>query len=260
MDLELTGKVALVTGGSEGIGKAAAMELAREGAHVAICARRAEVLAAAADEVRKEARGTVFHQVADVTSGEDIQAFVKAAAEALGGIDILVNNAGTSAAAPFERVTDESWAADLDLKVMGAIRMSRACIPYMRAAGGGRIINITAVGGKTPGPGSLPTTVSRAAGIALTKAMSKDMAKDRILVNTICIGLVKSGQIARAAAARFPGGSLDEAYLQMGQGVPIGRVGEAREVAALIALLASPLGGFISGTAINVDGGMGAAV
>jgi NAD(P)-dependent dehydrogenase (short-subunit alcohol dehydrogenase family) len=185
---------------------------------------------------------------------------VKAAHDAFGRIDILVNNAGTSAAAPFEKVTDEGWESDLDLKLMGAVRMSRACIPHMREAGGGRIINITAVGGKAPGPGSLPTTVSRAAGIALTKAMSKDLAKDGILVNAICIGLVKSGQISRAAAARFPGGSLDEAFAQMGKNVPIGRIGEAREVAVLIALLASPLGGFISGTAINVDGGMGAAV
>jgi NAD(P)-dependent dehydrogenase (short-subunit alcohol dehydrogenase family) len=260
MDLELTGKVALITGGSEGIGKAAAIELAREGAHVAICARRADVLAAAVEEARNEGRGKVLHQVADVTSAEDIHGFVKAAHDAFGRIDILVNNAGTSAAAPFEKVTDEGWESDLDLKLMGAVRMSRACIPHMREAGGGRIINITAVGGKAPGPGSLPTTVSRAAGIALTKAMSKDLAKDGILVNAICIGLVKSGQISRAAAARFPGGSLDEAFAQMGKNVPIGRIGEAREVAVLIALLASPLGGFISGTAINVDGGMGAAV
>jgi len=260
MDLELTGKVAVITGGSEGIGKATAVELAREGANVAICARREDVLAAAAQEALQEARGKVMYRVADVTNSEDIQGFVKATHDAFGRIDILVNNAGTSAAAPFEAVTDESWDYDLDLKLMGAIRMSRACVPHMRAAGGGRIINITAVGGKAPGPSSLPTTVSRAAGIALTKAMSKDLAKDRILVNAICIGLVKSGQISRAAAARFPGGSLDEAFAQMGQNVPIGRIGEAREVAALIALLASPLGGFISGTAINVDGGMAATV
>jgi NAD(P)-dependent dehydrogenase (short-subunit alcohol dehydrogenase family) len=177
-----------------------------------------------------------------------------------GGVDILVNNAGSSAARPFEQVDDEAWGYDLDLKLYGAIRASRAAIPHMRERGGGRIINITAVGAKTPGASSLPTTVTRAAGMALTKAMSKDLAKDRICVNTICIGLIKSGQISRGAAARFPGIPLDEAYEKMGANVPLGRIGEAREVAALIALLASPLGGYISGTAINVDGAMGNAL
>jgi NAD(P)-dependent dehydrogenase (short-subunit alcohol dehydrogenase family) len=260
LDLQLEGKVALITGGSEGIGKAAAIELAREGANVAICARREDILLAAADEARKEARGTVIHVVADVTSDEDVQGFVSRAVAEFGGVDILVNNAGSSAARPFEQVDDEAWGYDLDLKLYGAIRASRAAIPHMRERGGGRIINITAVGGKTPGASSLPTTVSRAAGMALTKAMSKDLAKDRICVNAICIGLVKSGQISRAAGARFPGVPLDEAYAKMGANVPIGRIGEAREVAVLIALLASPLGGFISGTAINVDGAMGNAL
>jgi NAD(P)-dependent dehydrogenase (short-subunit alcohol dehydrogenase family) len=260
MDLQLDGKVALITGGSEGIGKATAIELAREGANVAICARREDVLAAAAEEARQGARGKVIHVVADVTSDEDIQGFVSKAVAEFGGIDILVNNAGASAARPFEQVDDETWDYDLDLKLYGAIRASRAAIPSMRERGGGRIINITAVGGKTPGASSLPTTVSRAAGMALTKAMSKDLAKDRICVNTICIGLIKSGQISRAAGARFPGVALEEAYEKMGANVPLGRVGEAREVAALIALLASPLGGYISGAAINVDGAMGAAL
>jgi NAD(P)-dependent dehydrogenase (short-subunit alcohol dehydrogenase family) len=260
LDLQLEGKVALITGGSEGIGKAAAIELAREGANVAICARREDILLAAADEARKEARGKVIHVVADVTSDEDVQGFVSRALAEFGGVDILVNNAGSSAARPFEQVDDEAWGYDLDLKLYGAIRASRAAIPHMRERGGGRIINITAVGGKTPGASSLPTTVSRAAGMALTKAMSKDLAKDRICVNAICIGLVKSGQISRAAGARFPGVPLDEAYAKMGANVPIGRIGEAREVAVLIALLASPLGGFISGTAINVDGAMGNAL
>jgi NAD(P)-dependent dehydrogenase (short-subunit alcohol dehydrogenase family) len=259
MDLQLEGKIALITGGSEGIGKASAIELAREGAHVAICARRDDVLAAAAEEIRTEARGRVLHRVADVTKADDVRNFVAAAAAEFGGVDILVNNAGTSAARAFEQVDDEAWDYDLNLKLYGAIRMSRAAIPHMRVRGGGRIINITAVIGKTPGASSLPTSVSRAAGIALTKAMSKDLAKDRICVNTICIGLIKSGQIARAATARFGDVSLDEAYAKMGSGIPLGRVGEAREVACLVALLASPLGGYVSGTAINVDGGLGNA-
>ncbi len=260
MDLQLDGKIALVTGGSDGIGKASAIELAREGAHVAICARRADVLSAAAEEIRQAARGKVLHVVADVTKPADVQRFVQAAVGEFGGVDILVNNAGTSAARPFEAVDDEAWDYDLDLKLYAAIRMSRAAVPHMRKRSGGRIINITAVIGKTPGASSLPTSVSRAAGMALTKAMSKDLAKDGICVNSICIGLIKSGQIAKAAAARFSDVPLDEAYARMGAAVPLGRVGEAREVACLIALLASPLGGYVSGTAINVDGGMGSAL
>lgn len=260
MDLQLGGKIALITGGSDGIGKASAIELAREGAHVAICARRADVLSAAAEEIRKSARGKVLHVVADVSKPEDVQRFVDAAVGEFGAIDILINNAGTSAARPFESVDDEAWDYDLDLKLYGAIRMSRAAVPHMRARGGGRIINITAVIGKAPGASTLPTSVSRAAGLALTKAMSKDLAKDRICVNSICIGLIKSGQIAKSATARFPDVPLDAAYAKMGAAVPLGRVGEAREVATLIALLASPLGGYISGTAINVDGGMGSAL
>ena len=260
MDLGLTGKVALITGGSEGIGKATAIELAAEGAHVAICARRPGVLEAAEAMVREVASGEVLAVIADVTSDEEVDRFVEEALGRFGRIDILVNNAGRSAAGRFDAVSAEDWTGDLDLKLMGAVRCSRAVIPHMRAAGGGRIINITAIGGKAPGASSLPTSVSRAAGIALTKAMSRDLAGDGILVNTICIGLVKSGQIERAARSRFPDGSLDEAYARMAANVPLGRVGEAREVAALVAFLASPLGGYVTGTAINVDGGSAATV
>ncbi len=259
MDLGLSGKVALVTGGSEGIGKATAIELAREGASIAICARRPDVLATAAGEIGA-AGAQVEALQADVTVAEECQRVVAATVQRFGRLDILVNNAGTSAAAPFESVTDDTWGYDLDLKLMAAVRCSRAAIPHMRTAGGGRIVNLTAVGGKHPGASSLPTSVSRAAGIALTKAMSKDLAADNILVNAICIGLVKSGQIERAARARFADRSLDEAYSAMGANVPLRRVGEAEEVAALITFLVSARGSFITGAAINADGGMSAVV
>ncbi len=260
MDLQLSGHTALITGGSEGIGKATAIELAREGASVALCARREDVLRAAAEEIRKEARGKVLDIPADVTRQEDIDRFVEQAADRFGRIDILVNNAGTAAGAAFEKISDDAWGADLDLKLMAAVRVSRTVIPHMREQGGGRIVNIAHVGGKAPGPNSLPSSVSRAAGIALTKAMSKDLAGDNILVNAVCVGIIKSGQISRAASARFPDASLDEAFEKMGAPIPLGRVGEAREVATLIAYLASPLGSYVTGTAINVDGGMGATV
>ena len=256
MELGLRGKVAAITGGSEGIGKAAALRLAQEGASVAICGRRADVLQQAAAEIGKH--GAVLAVSADVTKPEDCARFVAEAAARFGRLDILVNNAGTSNANPFETVTDEIWQQDLDLKLFGAVRCARAAIPHMQAAGGGRIINITMVGGKQPAARSLPTTVSRAAGIALTKALSKDLAEQRILVNTVCVGVIKSGQMARGAARR--GLPLDEHYAQIGKNVPLGRIGEAEEVANVIAFLASDAASYVTGASINVDGGMSGVV
>lgn len=260
MDLNLTGKVALITGGSEGIGRATAEELAREGAKVAICARRQETLEDAATAIRSATGSDILAVSADVRDADQIGACVQQVTDRLGPITLLVNNAGTSAARAFELVDDEAWYADLDLKLLAAVRTARLVVPGMRAAGGGRIVNITNIGAKQPGAASLPTSVSRAAGIALTKAMSKDLAKDNILVNTVCIGLVKSGQISRAAVARNPGLELDAAYARMGEAVPLGRIGEASEVAALIAFLLSARGSYITGVAINVDGGTSGAV
>jgi NAD(P)-dependent dehydrogenase (short-subunit alcohol dehydrogenase family) len=245
----------LITGGSEGIGRATAEELAREGARVAICARRPDVLEQAVSEIRTATGVDVLAVSADVSRAEDVAACVQRVTADLGPITLLVNNAGTSAAGPFASVEDETWYADLDLKLMAAVRLSRLVIDGMREAGGGRIVNITNIGAKQPGANSLPTSVSRAAGIALTKAMSKELAKDKILVNTVCIGLIKSAQIARAATRRHPGLPVEEAYQRMGESIPLGRVGEAREVAGLIAFLLSERAGYITGVAINVDGG-----
>ena len=197
MDLGLNGKVAVITGGSEGIGKATAAKLAEEGASVVICARREDVLEAAAAEAREASGGDVTGVSTDVTDPAQLASLFDRVVETHGRLDILVNNAGSSAASYFGDVSDEEWQYDLDLKLFGAIRCSRLAIPHMRKQGGGRIVNVTAVAGKAPPGSSVPTSVSRAAGIALTKVMSKDYAADQILVNTVCIGLVKSGQIDR---------------------------------------------------------------
>ena len=259
MELGLNGKVALITGGSEGIGAATAKAFAREGARVAICARREEPLKAVESEIRT-AGGDCLAMTADVRRAEEIERFIKAANERFGRIDFLINNAGTSAASGFESVTDEAWVEDLDLKLMASIRTSRLAIPIIRQQGGGAIVNLTNIGGKQPAAGSLPTTVSRAGGIALTKALSKEFAKDRIRVNTVCIGLVKSGQISRGANRRFPGMPLDQAYGEMGKSVPIGRIAEAEEAADLIIFLCSDRAQYITGDAINFDGGTSAVV
>lgn len=263
MDLELKDKVAIVTGGSEGIGKAAAWSMAAEGAKVVICARRVDVLEAAADEIRAATGGEVLAVPTDVTQMEQVQALVDKTVATYGGLDILVNNAGTSSAHPFEEATDEIWEADLQLKVFGAIHTIRAALPHMKTQRRGRIINITTPTGKAPNPRSMPTSVSRAAGIAMTKALSKELAEFNILVNTVCIGLIKSGQHNRRwekANAEDPSLTLDAFYENLGRNVPLGRTGEAKEAGDLIAFLASERASYITGASVNVDGGTSAVV
>jgi NAD(P)-dependent dehydrogenase (short-subunit alcohol dehydrogenase family) len=190
---------------------------------------------------------------------------VKTTLDNFGRIDILVNNAGTSMAKPFESVSEADWESDFNLKVWSAIRLIRAVIPEMRKVGGGRIINVTNLGGRTPGPSSMPTSISRAAGIAITKGLSKDLAKDNILVNTVCIGLIKSGQHERRYARQketSPNATIDEFYghIVKARGVPLGRVGEAHEAGDVIAFLASERASYLTGVAINIDGGTSAVV
>lgn len=257
MDLKLSGKVAIVTGGSEGIGYATAARLSEHGADVVIAARRPDLLRAAAERLSAAGGGRVVPFVADVCRREDIELLVASAVAQLGRLDILVNNAGTGRAAPFEHVDDETWHADLDLKLHAAIRASRAALPHLKVRGG-RIVNVTTWGGKQPGASSLPTSVSRAAGIALTKALSKDLAAHGILVNTVCVGVIKSGQQARRAEQL--GRSLEDYYAELGRSVPLGRVGEAEEVANVIAFLASAAASYITGASINVDGGSSGVV
>ena len=196
MDLGLTGKVAVITGGSEG-GRGIALQFLKEGAKVAICARRDDILQQAAEELRNSTGGDVLAVPADVTKPETLTNFINTAVQHFGQIDILVNNAGRSAASAFDD-WDDDWHADLDLKLMGAVRCVRLVIPQMKLIGGGRIINVTHPGGKQPGAASYPTSVSRAAGIAMTKALSKELLPHNILVNTVCLTSIKSAQGERA--------------------------------------------------------------
>jgi 3-oxoacyl-[acyl-carrier protein] reductase len=256
-DLGLAGKVAIVTGGSEGLGLACVERFVRCGAKVAACARRKDVLERNIDGIRRATGGEILAMATDVTHGNEVEAFVAATVAQFGGVDILVNNAGTSQAAGFEQVDEATWQYDFDLKVMGAIRLCRLVIPHMKRRGGGRIINVTTVGGKAPAARSLPTSMSRAAGINLTKSLAHEYAPDKILVNTICLGLIKSAQHERRAK-----GDLDAYYRDIAQKrkLPLGRFGEAHEFADLVAFLSSERAAYITGTAINFDGGITAAV
>jgi 3-oxoacyl-[acyl-carrier protein] reductase len=257
MDLGLHGKVAIITGGSEGIGKATAQRFAAEGAQLALCARRIEPLTQLARELERTHAAKVLVSAADVTQTADVERFVGEVVARFGRIDIVVNNAGTANARRFEAVDDALWSADLELKLYGAIRTIRAALPQLKREGG-RIINITTPAGKHPGAGSLPTSVSRAAGIALTKALSKELAQHGILVNTVCVGSIKSAQHERMAEERKL--STDQHYTELGKAVPLGRVGEAEEVANVIAFLASAASSYVTGASINVDGGVSAVV
>lgn len=255
MDLKLNGKVALVTGGSEGIGLETAIRLTREGARVAILSRSAEKLRRAAERIREEAGGEPLTIAADVSDAQACISAVDQVAAHFGGLDILINNAGAAGAVPFESVADDAWQPDLELKVLGAVRCSRAAVPYMKKAGGGAIVNVTAVGGKAPGAGSLPSSVSRAAGLALTKAMSRDLGPAGIRVNAVCIGLIRSAQIERGWQQNSPELTWEQYSARTGKSWPLGRIGDTAEAANVIAFLVSGAASYVTGTAINIDGG-----
>ena len=251
MELGLRGKVVAVTGGSEGIGRATVARLVEEGARVAFCARRAEILETFASELRQSG-GDVLPIVADASKPGDMERFIEATVKHYSRIDVVVNNAGGTGQDPFEKVDDAAWQRDIDIKVFAQIRTTRAAVPHMKKQGGGRIINLNMVGAKQPFAGSFPTTISRAAGLALTKALSKEYAADNILVNAVAVGKIKSKQQERRAARQ--GISVAEHYERTGKTVPLGRVGEAEEVANVIAFLASGLARHATGTTIDVNG------
>ena len=183
-----------------------------------------------------------------------MERFIEETVKRYGRIDIVVNNAGGTGQEAFEKVEDAAWQKDIDVKVFAQIRTARAAVPHMKRQGGGRIINLNMIGAKAPFAGSFPTTISRAAGLALTKALSKEFAADNILVIAVAVGKIKSKQQERRAART--GLSVEEHYSKTGKTVPLGRMGEAEEVANVIAFLASDAASYITGTCINVDGGM----
>lgn len=258
MDLGLTGKIAIITGGSDGIGKAAAISLAREGAKVAIVGRTQAKLDDAVAEIKAETGGEAIGFPADVSVESDVQAMVAKVVDEYGGVDILVNNAGTSSATTLEKMTDENLRVDFGIKVYGAVYCARAVLPYLKASGSGAIINTTTAGGKAARPGSQPTSLSRASGISLTKSWAGELAEHNIRVNTICVGVLKSGQHRtrwEAANAKDPSYTLEDHWATFGGNVPLGRIGEAHEAGDVICFLASARASYITGTAINVDGG-----
>ena len=260
MDVRLDGRTALITGGSKGLGLAMATKFASSGADVAILARDAEALAAAVKTASAGARTKVKAFACDVRHAGEIDATWRQVQAEFGKVDILVNNAGTSRAAKFAELTDAVWQEDLDLKLFAAIRLCRLALPGMQERRWGRIINTLNTGAKAPRAGGAPTAVSRAAGLALTKVLSAEGAPYNVLVNALMVGLIKSDQ--HEQTHRRQGGNipLEEFFRKMGERVPLGRVGEAEEFANIACFLASDAGSYITGTAINVDGGLSPVV
>ena len=253
--MPMTGRSALVTGASKGIGFAIAGNLAMAGANVALVARNADTLEAARAAVEEVAAGSrIVAIAADVSTADGCNKAFAEAEKAFDRIDVLVNNAGTSAAKPFAQVTDEEWQADLDLKLFAAIRLARQAFPKMVERRWGRIINILNTGAKAPRANSTPTSVSRAAGLALTKALANEGAPHNVLVNSLHVGLIESDQWVRRAGGT--GEKLEKLYAEMGKNIPMGRLGTAEEFANVALFLASDAGSYVTGTAINVDGGM----
>ena len=253
MDISLTGRSAIITGGSKGVGLAMAMEFAASGADVAMVARGREALDAAVAAVRGKAQVKVAGIAADVSNAEDVKRAYDKAMNAFGKIDIVVNNAGTSNTTPFESLTDEAMQQDLDLKLFGAIRLTRLAWPQMKERRWGRVVNVLNIGAKAPRGGSAPTTISRAAGLALTKVLAGEGAPHNILVNAMLVGLIESDQ--HVQRAKRTGVGYDDYIANAGKNIPVGRMGKPEEFARLACLLVSDANGFVAGTAINVDGG-----
>jgi 3-oxoacyl-[acyl-carrier protein] reductase len=253
MEISLAGRSAVVTGGSKGIGFAIASRLAASGADVAIVARGRPALDDALKTIAASTRGRVVGIQGDVAIAADVTRAYGEAMQGLGKIDIIVNNAGTSATSPFEKLTDEFLQLDLDQKLFAAVRLSRLVWPQMKERRWGRIINILNIGAKAPRGGSAPTSISRAAGMALTKVLSHEGAPHNILVNALLVGFIEADQHVQAAKrANIP---IDDYIAARAKEIPLGRIGRAEEFAGMACFLASDAGSYITGTATNIDGG-----
>ncbi len=257
MELGLQGKVAIVTGGSKGIGRATAMALAREGSDVSICARGVEDLEEAATEIRSETGRRVLAVRADMTVPEDIKDLVARTADELGGVDILINNAVNSIAAPFMELPDEAWLNHINVKIMGYVRCARESIPHMQRRGWGRIINIGGMAARNAGALTNSNGVTNSAVSNLAKNLSDQVAKDGILVNCIHPGTTRTPRMAQMLERRASDAniSVEEATRRSVADIPIGRMVEPEDIADLVLFLVSDRAGAITGQTIAVEGG-----
>jgi 3-oxoacyl-[acyl-carrier protein] reductase len=254
MDLQLQGKTALVLASSKGLGKACALTLAREGANVIITARNRDTLDTTAGEIRRLGKGNVLAIPSDVRDAKASEALVTAAAAAFGRLDILVNNAGGPPFGPFETFDDAAWQSAFELNLLSVARFSRLVIPYMKTAGSGRIINIISLSVRTFLPDSVLSTTMRMGVAGMAKLLSDEAGPDHITVNNVAPGLILTDRVKDTLPPHAP---EDEQRLlaERAKTIPVRRIGRPEELADLVAFLASPLAGYITGTTIPIDGG-----
>jgi 3-oxoacyl-[acyl-carrier protein] reductase len=257
MDLGLKGKCALVTGGSMGIGKAAALALAAEGCRVAIAARGKEALAQAAEEIGRDAQGDVLTVQVDCTKHEEIRRMASEVLERFGRIDILVNSIGSATSGNFLRLTEDEWRASLELKLFGIVHCCREVVPHMQRQRWGRIVNLIGHRGRQPETQAMPAGVANAGLINVTKALADEFVRDGILVNGVspCPMQTRRLDYMVKAKASMTGISEEAAREEFLRDIPIGRFAQPHEIAPLIAFLASERNTYISGTTISIDGG-----
>lgn len=258
MDLNLDGKVAVIAGGSKGIGAASARALAAEGAKIFLLSRDPSSL----EQIAAEIEGDVAHAAADLTKDGDAERAVEKAIETFGRIDILVNSVGASQGGIFWDIPDQVWDESFNLKLMGTIRMIRAVIPTMRAQKYGRIVTIVGNAGRQPFPRALPGSAANAALLAITKGLSEEVAEDGITINAINPGPTKSERwnTMMDNLAQSTGKSVNEIVAGFTDNIPLGRLGEVDEIGRLVAILASDLCANMTGTSITSDGGMTKAI
>ena len=254
MDLRLKDKVALIGGASQGIGYGIAHTLAGEGAKIIITARREPALRQAADKIREETGVEVLPVQADCRRADDCQRVVATAAERFGGLDILVNNDGAPPLGDITSFDDAAWQKAVEQNFMYVVRMVRECIPHMKARGTGAILNITAISAIQPIAGFGLSVATWSAVIAYAKTLSIELGAHGINVNTICPGYIETTRLEKVFGA--PGENADAMRKDLIAQIPLGRIGTVEDIASLVALLVSPRGNYITGTTIQVDGGL----
>lgn len=262
MRLDLSGHLAVVTGASAGIGAATVKTLAAAGADVSFCARGADGVDELVEERRGGDGGTVRGYVADMASAEEVSAFLDDVEHDAGAPDILVNNVGQSPSRNFLHMTDEDWLGLFELNLMSAVRCTQRLLPAMRRRRWGRVVMISTGAAKYPSAPLVDYSATKAAMVAVGKAIATKYGADNILVNSVLPGLIDTPMWDRAAGeiAASSNGDPDTVKAAMARSVPLGRYGTAGEVAALVAFLCSDLAGYVTGTAISVDGGQGTAL
>lgn len=258
MDLGLKGKVAIVTGSSQGIGKAIAFGLADEWAKVTICSRNEKQLNATAEEIKSATRAEVFAVKADLTHDEDIQRLVRATEQKFGKIDILVNNTGGPPSTTFMETSTQQWRDAVDLLLMSVVNTCSEVVPFMAEHKWGRIINMTSFAAKQPAERLVLSNTLRAGILGLTKTLSNELAEYGILVNAVCPGWTMTKRVEELAETRAKesGRSIDEIIAGWTRQIPLKRLAEPKEIADFVVFLASERASYITGAVVQVDGGV----